>query len=83
MRAREILDEDLMGSVFRDVREALVARLEAAAIGDTSTHHEIALTLQLLRQLRAHLESYITDGKLAEREQEDDNFMRRMKRRIA
>ena len=82
-RAAEILGEDLLGGVFRDVREALVERLEATAIGDTSTQHEIALTLQCLKQLRQHLETYVTDGKLALREQDEETFMARMRKRIA
>ena len=82
-RAREVLDEDLLGGVFREVREALVERLEATGIGDTATQHEIALTLQCLKHLRAHIESYITDGKLAAREQDEETFMARMRRRIA
>jgi len=82
-RAREVLDEDTMGSVFREVREALVARLEATAIGDTATQHEIALTLQLLKQLRAHLETYITDGQLVNREQEQERWIDRLRGRRA
>lgn len=82
-KAREILNEQLMGGVFNEVREALVARLEQTPIGDTSTQHEIALTLQLLKQLRRHLESWIEDGTLAARELENENFMARMRRRIA
>ena len=82
-RARDILDEETMRGAFDGVRMALLDRLEATAIGDTATQHEIALTLQCLKQVRQHLESYITDGKLAVREQEQENFMARMRRRIA
>jgi hypothetical protein len=82
-RAREILDENTLSSAFSAVRSALVDRLEATAIGDTSTQHEIALTLQCLKQVKQHLESYITDGKLAEREVEQERFLTRMRKRIA
>ena len=72
-----------MSSVFRDVRNALIERLENTAIGDTATQHELALTLQLLRQLRQHLETYIADGKLAQREMEQEHWIARMRKRIA
>jgi len=82
-KAREVLNENMMGGVFNEVREALVSKLEQTPIGDTDTQHEIALTLQLLKQLRRHLENWIEDGALAEREIENENFMARMRRRIA
>ena len=82
-RARELLEEQTMRGVFDGVREALVVKLEQCAIGDTATQHEIALTLQLLKQLRAHLQSYIDDGSLAEREVEQEKWFARMRKRIA
>lgn len=82
-RAKELLEEETMAQVFRGVRDALVERLESCPIGDTSTQHEIALTLQLLKQLRAHLNQFIDDGTLAEHEQKQETFIARMRNRIA
>jgi hypothetical protein len=82
-RARELLDEETMRGVFNGVREALVLKLEQCPIGDTQTQHEIALTLQLLKQLRAHLQAFIDDGVLAEREVDQEKWFARMRKRIA
>ena len=82
-RARELLEEQTMRAAFNGVREALVLRLEQCAIGDVATQHEIALTLQLLKQLRAHLQSFVDDGTLAEREQQQERWIERMRKRIA
>jgi hypothetical protein len=82
-RARELLEEETMRSVFSGVREALVTKLEQCAIGDTATQHEIALTLQLLKQLRQHLQTFADDGTLAEREVEQERWITRMRKRLA
>jgi hypothetical protein len=81
-RARQLVEGDLK-EVFEGVRIALLERLESSAIGDRDSHHEITLTLQLLKQLKGHLVSYMQDGKLAEKEMEQENWLVRAKRKFA
>jgi hypothetical protein len=81
-RARQLIEEDLK-EAFDGVRMALLERLEAAPIGDRDVHHEITLTLQLLKQLKGHLVSYVQDGKLAEKEIEQENWLQKAKRKFA
>lgn len=81
-KARRLVEDELK-DVFDGVRSALVERLEACPIGDRDAQHEIALTLQLLKQLKQHLLNYVQDGKLAEREQEQENWLRKARKRFA
>lgn len=82
-RARELLEDDLMKSVFSGVRNALVERLETCPIGDTNTQHEIALTLQLLKQLQSQLRQFIQDGTLATKEIEQETWLARARKKFA
>jgi hypothetical protein len=82
-RARELLSEETMRSVFAGVKNALIEKLEMCPVGDTGTQHEIALTLQLLKQLQNHLRHFVDDGVLAEAEVQQESFMARMKRKVS
>jgi hypothetical protein len=68
--------------VMSDIREALVGKLEASAIGDVDTHHEVALSLQLLKQIGAQLQRYIDDQTLIEHKSHQDTFLRKMRKSI-
>jgi hypothetical protein len=81
-RARDLIENDLKDT-FESVRMALLERLEACPIGDRDAQHEIALTLQLLKQLKQHLLSYVQDGKLAEKEVEQKTWLEKAKKRFA
>lgn len=75
---------DLLGElewVFAEVREDMTRALEASALGDVDTHHTIAISLQALKMLRGKLQSVVDDGRLAAAEQEQDNWIRRLRKR--
>lgn len=78
-RAAELLGE--LEWVFSEVREDMTRAMEASAIGDVDTHHTIALSLQALKMLRLKLQAVVDDGKMASAEQEQDNWIRRLKKR--
>lgn len=82
-KARELLEDDLMKSVFSGVRNALIERLEACPMGDMDTQHEIALTLQLLKQLQSQLRQFIQDGTLATKEIEQETWLARARKKFA
>lgn len=57
-RARHLLADPVLQQAFTDTREGLVEKLEQAGIDDVTTHHEVAITLQLLKRLKTQLEKY-------------------------
>lgn len=63
-QARRVLDDPTVQKAFEGVRMALLTRLEEVALGDIDTQHEIAVSLQLLKQLKRQLHTWITDGEV-------------------
>jgi hypothetical protein len=59
-----------------------VTRLESLPIGDIDTQHEIALMLQLLKQVRTKLEMYGQDVVVEKSKQRHTDFIQRVKRSI-
>ena len=82
-RAIQLLHDPLLQQVFSGVRMALVERLESSGIGDEKTQHEIALMLQLLKQLNTHLLNFADDGKLAAKEVEHENWLAKFRKKSA
>lgn len=80
-RAAEVLRE--MEWVFREVRDDMTKALESSALGDIDTHHNLAISLQLLKALQSKLQQVVNDGKMASAEVEQDNWVRRMRRKMA
>ena len=81
-RAKQLLEDQVLRAAFRDIRERLVTRLEQAAIGDVDTHHEVALTLQCLNQVKSQLAVYTQEIAVDQHKQKQDNFIRKMRQRI-
>ena len=63
-QAARLLDDPTLQKAFEGVRMALLSRLEDVALIDRDTQHEIAVSLQLLKQLKRQLHTWVTDGKL-------------------
>ena len=80
--SRRILAEPVITAAFADIRMRLVAKLEQAPIGDVDTQHEIALTLQLLKQLRTQLERYVQGQAVDKARDKHDTFIEKMRQRI-
>jgi hypothetical protein len=78
-RASEVLKE--LDWVFKEVRDDITKALESSALGDVDTHHNLTISLQILKQIQAKLQATVNDGKMAQAEQEQDNWIRRMRRR--
>ena len=77
-RAKELLADPLFQAVMQDLRENIVVQLESTAMDDVTTHHEAALTLQLLQRIPAQLTRYVDEHTLIEKRAEDDSFVKRM-----
>lgn len=66
-QARRVLEDSTLQKATEEVRQSLLRNLEASAIGDRDTHHEIALSLQALRSIRRVLENWVADGEVEKR----------------
>ena len=81
-RAQQLHDDPVVRHVFEDIRMDLVRRLETSAIGDHETHHEVALTLQLLGQLRTRIQRYGQELKVDEHKKKHANFIERTRQKL-
>jgi len=81
-RAKQLLSDPLLKEAFSTIRDGFVAKAEASGMDDIDTHHHIALSLQLLRQLRIRLEQYLSDQALIEHAAKQDNWINRARERI-
>ena len=80
-RARRLLDDPVLSECFVSIRDGLVAKAESSGLDDIDTHHHVALSLQLLRQLRIRLEKYLSDAALLEHEAKQRKWYERTKQR--
>ena len=71
-QAKRLLDDPTLQKAFAGVREALVQRMEAAAIGDDRTHHSLVQQLQALREIQRQLHKWFTDGEVERLRQKKD-----------
>jgi len=76
-RAKEVLDNPTLQKAFEGVRGALVINLEEVALGDIETQHEIAVSLQLLKQLKRQLHNWVNDGTLEKEKAKVESSRRR------
>ncbi len=81
--AKHLLESPIFKAAFKDVRENLVSQLEMTEIGDVDTHHEVALTLQLLKRLQAQITRYVDDATMAKHKRKQDSFIERLRERVA
>ena len=64
--SQRLLNNEVLKDAIHGIRDNLVSKLEASAIGDRDLHHEIALSLQILVNLQRQLHKWIADGQLEE-----------------
>lgn len=62
--AERLLAEPLIKEAFRAVESGLVDALKRSEIGDESTHHNLAISLQLLSNVERQFNNWIRDGQL-------------------
>lgn len=79
VRARELLNDEVMQDAFRDIREAYVAQLESTPIGNVDMQHEIAITLQLLARLKHQLALYGQDKVIDNHRKQSDSYIERIR----
>ena len=81
-RSKQLLGDSVFLSAFEDIRNGLVKRLESSPIGDIETHHEIALTLQLLQQLKAQLVRYGDEIAVDKQKKKHDDWIEKTRQRL-
>ncbi len=82
-KARRILEDQVFAQAWTDMRESLVRRLEVCQAQDVETQHEIAVSLQLLKQVRGQLEKYISAGQFEKHKESSDNWARRLTKSLS
>jgi len=65
-RAQSLLDDETLNRAFADVREAILQQIEACPLRDNDGAEKLRLMLKLLRDLRANLETAVSNGKIEE-----------------
>ena len=60
--AKRLLENSVLKEALDGVRDGLIASMEASAIGDRDLHHEVALSLQILVNIRRKLAKFMSDG---------------------
>lgn len=81
-RAKNLLGDPIFLAVMQDIRLGLVAKLETTAMDDHGTHHEVAVHLQLLRQIPILLQRYADELEVERQRQEHDSWVKRARERI-
>lgn len=74
-RAEQLLNDPAMKSVFVDIRDDLVSKLEHVGLADTETQKDIVFMLQLLKGFQGKLSKYVQDETVAKHKVEQDRFI--------
>jgi hypothetical protein len=63
-QATRLLNDPTLVRAFEGVRQALLVKLEDIPLVDRDLQHEITVSLQLLKQLKRQLVTWVTDGQI-------------------
>ena len=80
-RARQLLDDPVFQQAMRDIRERIVAKLEAVPLNDVEVEHELVLTLQLLQRIPSRFQAYADEQIVEKHAEKQTNFIEKMKQR--
>lgn len=64
-KARVLLDSDLFNEAFADLRQAYIDGWEATSARDQDARERFWTAITVLARVRGHLETMLTDGKVA------------------
>jgi hypothetical protein len=79
--AQQVLNDPVMNEAFAAIRIGMLERLESIPISDHETQHEITLMLQLLKQVRTQLQTFVDDMAIEKKRQENEDYIARLKQR--
>jgi hypothetical protein len=80
--ANRLLEDPVLRQALDSIRDGIVSKIEASPIGDRDTHHEAAISLQLLKRVRSELMQMVSDVKVDEHRTKQDAFIKNMKQSI-
>ncbi len=80
--AKRLLEDPVLRQALDSIRDGIVSKIEASPIGDRDTHHEAAISLQLLKRVRSELMRFVDDVKVDENRAKQDAFIKNMKQSI-
>lgn len=63
--AQRVMDEPLVKEALSLIEADILAGMKRSALGDTATHHELVLMLQIHERFKKHFQSAMETGKLA------------------
>lgn len=78
--AQQLLDNKVYKQAIAAVEDGLIRAIKQSALGDESTHHRLAISLQLLGQITKHIETAVQTGKMAEFQLKKESVGSRLKR---
>lgn len=67
-RARQLLDDELLVEAFQTLEDAYTAGWRNTTIDDAAGREKLFLAVNIIGKVRKHLNTVLTDGKLAEAE---------------
>lgn len=76
--AKLLLDNPLLKEAFEAVRADLIRQMESVAISDTTTQHELVLSIQLLNATKNRLHRFIRDGMFEEAKRTESTRRRKV-----
>ena len=82
-RARQILADPVFREAMRDIRERVVAKLEAVPVTDHEAEHELVLTLQLLQRIPARFQAYADELVLEKHNEQQAAFIQRARQKLS
>ena len=81
-KAARLLADAVFIEAFDAVKAAIHQKWEESPIRDTEGQHELRLMLKLLGDVRAYLETAVTDGKIAVDEVNRQNMLQTAARKL-
>lgn len=82
-RSKQVLGDPIIQAALEDMRQGLLVKIEQAPLGDREYEHELARTVQLLRQLKIQIESYGQIAVVEKHHKRHDSFIERMREKLA
>ena len=64
-QAERLFADPLLKEAFEKVEEGIIEAMHKSAIGDESTHHNLVIAMQLLKQVKKNLREVADTGKMA------------------
>lgn len=66
LRARQLLENELLAEAFKTLEDAYIAAWRSTAIEDNAGREKLFLAINLVGKVQQHLATAIRDGRLAE-----------------